>query len=98
MSAPARRLVGHSLSMCLHQVAKGNVRLDEIERIETYSRFDSREALEKMLRVTMRGQLENTHVANALALYDSGRIAQIEGRGSRVHVTGLWTSAQALAA
>ncbi len=88
--------IGTSFSMCLNSIAKGDVALEDVAFIITSTAYRSREEMLNNMRLVMLGKNVETHMANAAALWDSGRIYQPSARPMNRRAIGLWVNAPPL--
>lgn len=68
--------IGTSLTMCLFDIAKGNVHLEEVEFIITSTQYKTRDELVEGIRKTMQSRYLQKHIDNACYLWNTGRIFQ----------------------
>jgi len=74
------KFIGTSFSACLISLEKGDMTLDKVAFILTSTAYPSREVMIEQIRQVMLSKAIETHVANAIALWDSGRIYQASTR------------------
>lgn len=90
------KFIGTSFSRCLFSLAREEVAIDSVAFIVTNTAYPNREVMIEQIRQTMMGKAVETHVANAIALWDSGRIYQPSTRPENRNIgSACWVEAPA---
>ena len=83
--------IGTDLTGCLESIAKGEVKLSEVEFIITSTQYPTRDALLVGVRKTMSSRNVQKHLDNASYLWNTGRIFQtFDARTYKRHATTKW--------
>src|SRR3546814_2844188 len=89
------KLIGSSLSLCLREIVRDKVSVDDIEFIIANTAYEDVAQMEAGLRRSMTpGPATDEMIEIAIKLWNSGRIYQATVRNaSRIHSGPIWAAA-----
>ena len=87
---PGTPVVGHSLTSCLMSLARGDVALEDVVRIETSSTFNGIDQLDAMIRHTMQSRHLDRYLEIAAGLYAQGKIVPRPNLTEKILEHGIW--------
>ena len=90
---PGTPVIGHSLSMCLRSLVKGDVAIDDVIRIETSATFDGPDQMDQMIQQSMQSKHLPRYREMAQQLQVNGKIVQKADLATKIADSGIWSVA-----